>query len=75
MIRYGGASLPGDASRRQFAGVCLLCGVGFTMSFFIGNLAFEGRGAAYGTQLKLGVLCGSLIAALCGVVLLWKKAR
>ena len=75
MIRYGGASLPGDASRRQFAGVCLLCGVGFTMSFFIGNLAFEGRGAAYGTQLKLGVLCGSLIAALCGVVLLWKRAR
>ena len=75
MIRYGGASLPGDASRRQFAGVCLLCGVGFTMSLFIGNLAFEGRGADYGTQLKIGVLCGSLVAALSGVVLLWKKVR
>lgn len=70
IVRLAGASFPAGASGRQFFAVCLLCGVGFTMSLFIGGLAFEGQGAVYETQLKLGVLGGSLVSALLGVALL-----
>ena len=70
-----GARLPSEATWRQVLGVCLLCGIGFTMSLFIGGLAFEGRDPAYETRVKLGVLFGSLIAALAGVALLWAKPR
>jgi Na+:H+ antiporter, NhaA family len=75
LIRLAGAELPAGASTRQFFGVCVLCGVGFTMSLFIGALAFEGRGGDYETQVKLGVLCGSLIAGVAGTLLLLGSAR
>ncbi len=76
MIRFVGASLPSGASWTQLFAVCLLCGVGFTMSLFIGGLAFEGQAAALETQLKLGVLGGSLLAALLGVAaMLWATPR
>jgi Na+:H+ antiporter, NhaA family len=68
------APMPAGASKRQLLGVCLLCGVGFTMSLFIGSLAFEGLAAAYETQVKLGVLLGSCVAALLGVAVLWPSA-
>ena len=67
LIRFAGAQLPAQSSWAQFFGVCALCGVGFTMSLFIGSLAFEGMGAGYAVQVKLGVLGGSVIAALVGV--------
>ncbi len=70
LIRFTGASLPEGASWRQFLAVALLCGIGFTMSLFIGELAFDGQDAAYDTQVKLGVIAGSLIAGLLGVALL-----
>jgi NhaA family Na+:H+ antiporter len=70
LIRFTGASLPAQASTRQFFGVCVLCGIGFTMSLFIGGLAFAGQDAAYETQVKLGVLGGSLIAGVLGSLLL-----
>ena len=70
MIRFVGARVPSGASWTQFFAVCLLCGVGFTMSLFIGGLAFEGLGAAFETQLKLGVLGGSVLAALLGVAVM-----
>ncbi len=70
LIRFAGAQLPAAARWAQFFGVCLLCGVGFTMSLFIGGLAFEGQGADYDTQLKLGVLCGSILSGLLGTVVL-----
>mgnify|MGYP000629654803 CR=1 FL=1 len=70
IVKLAGASLPAGASTRQFFAVCLLCGVGFTMSLFIGGLAFEGQDPAYETQLKLGVLGGSLVSALLGVALM-----
>ena len=71
LIRYGGARLPAGADWRQFFGVCVLCGIGFTMSLFIGSLAFEAQGAALDTQLKLGVLVGSLLSGvLCSLILL-----
>ena len=45
----------------QFFGVCVLCGIGFTMSLFIGGLAFEGQPRDYELKLKLGVICGSFL--------------
>ena len=75
MLRFGGASLPVDASTRQFFGVCVLCGIGFTMSLFIGGLAFSGQGLEYETQVKLGVLGGSLVAGLLGAALLLSAPR
>ncbi len=70
MIRFTNARLPDQANWMQFFGVCVLCGVGFTMSLFIGGLAFEGQGAAFDTQLKLGVLAGSIISGIVGSLIL-----
>ena len=70
LIRFAGAQLPAQSSWPQFFGVCALCGVGFTMSLFIGSLAFEGMGAGYAVQVKLGVLGGSVVATLIGVSIL-----
>ena len=70
LIRFTGTALPAGATWRQFFGVCVLCGIGFTMSLFIGGLAFAGQGAGYETQVKLGVLCGSVVAGVLGAALL-----
>ena len=75
MLRSGLAAAPAGASNLQLFGVCLLCGIGFTMSLFIGGLAFEGLDAVYETKLKLGVLAGSLLSALAGVAILVAAAR
>lgn len=69
------AELPTGANRWQFFGVCVLCGIGFTMSLFIGGLAFEGQGAEYDTQVKLGVLGGSCIAGVLGTFILIRAER
>ena len=70
MIRVAGASLPAKASWLQFLGVCVLCGVGFTMSLFIGTLAFEGLDPVYELQLKIGVLTGSALSGVVGCLIL-----
>jgi NhaA family Na+:H+ antiporter len=64
------AKLPEGASWPQFYGVCLLCGIGFTMSLFIGTLAFEDQELAYQTTVKLGVMIGSIASALLAVTVL-----
>ena len=69
-MKATGASLPAQADLRQFFGVCVLCGIGFTMSLFIGGLAFAGQDAAYETQVKIGVLGGSLVSGVLGALLL-----
>ena len=73
LIRFGGGELPARASWMQFFGVCVLCGVGFTMSLFIGSLAFEGAHAMYEAQVKLGVLLGSLLSAVLATALLLRS--
>ena len=70
MVRLAGAKWPSGAGRRQFVAMCVLCGIGFTMSLFIGGLAFEDLSANHQTQLKIGVLAGSLLAALLGSALM-----
>lgn len=74
LIRFGGAKLPEGANWWQFGGVAALCGVGFTMSLFIGSLAYEGAGAAYAAQVKIGVLLGSLLSAMLALALLLRAA-
>jgi NhaA family Na+:H+ antiporter len=70
LVRLTGARLPEGAGWRQFLAIALLCGIGFTMSLFIGGLAFDGQDPRYEVQVKLGVLAGSLVSALLGVALL-----
>ncbi len=64
MIRGGLARLPEGMSMTALYGVAILCGIGFTMSLFIGTLAFEAPQAA--AQVRLGVIVGSLVAAAVG---------
>ena len=66
--KLGLAVRPKDASWSQLYGVALLCGIGFTMSLFIGGLAFGD--AAQGDAVKIGVLLGSLASALSGWLVL-----
>ncbi len=70
MVRGGLAARPAGASWLQCFGVAVLCGIGFTMSLFIGGLAFEGLDPAYEIRLKVGVLAGSLLSALAGTAVL-----
>jgi NhaA family Na+:H+ antiporter len=60
------AKLPEGATWTQLYGVSILCGIGFTMSLFIGSLAFENVTGQYFEQIKLGVLISSVLAAAFG---------
>ncbi|SDX70129.1 sodium/proton antiporter, NhaA family [Pseudomonas syringae] len=68
-IRAGLARLPDGSNWGQLYGVAALCGIGFTMSLFIGALAFPGTPELV-DEVKVGVLIGSLLSALLGVVVL-----
>jgi NhaA family Na+:H+ antiporter len=60
---------PGNATWPQIYGVSLLAGIGFTMSLFIGGLAFPGRPELV-DEVKIGVLAGSILSALAGFLVL-----
>jgi NhaA family Na+:H+ antiporter len=68
-VRLGIADRPERATALQFYGIALLTGLGFTMSLFIGTLAFEDEATM--AQIRLGVLLGSLLSAVvaCAVLL------
>ncbi|MBR1156675.1 Na+/H+ antiporter NhaA [Bradyrhizobium sp. JYMT SZCCT0428] len=68
-IRIGVAALPANASWTQFYGVAVLCGIGFTMSLFIGLLAFP-TSQELQDAVKIGVLAGSMVSAAVGAALL-----
>jgi len=72
-VRTGFGRKPEGASWAQIYGLALLCGIGFTMSLFIGGLAFDD--AARGVQVRLGVLVGSILSALVGAALLKEAGR
>jgi len=67
-VKLGIAVRPTNASWMQVYGVALLCGIGFTMSLFIGGLAFTGPEQA--DDVKIGVLMGSLLSAILGYAIL-----
>ena len=74
-IRMKIVNLPSGASWQSFASVCVICGIGFTVSMFIADLSYAGLGTEGAMELgqaKLGVLLGSVISALLGSFLLNK---
>ena len=73
-VRLKLVSLPAGTTWKAFASVCVICGIGFTVSMFIADLSYAGieGGEALLSQAKLGVLSGSVLAALLGCLLLNK---
>jgi len=71
VIGTGLARKPEGSSWAMLYGVALLCGVGFTMSLFIGSLAFEHGGFSQGAALRIGVISGSIASAFCGWLVLY----
>ncbi len=60
--------MPKNVSWNHMYGIAVLCGVGFTMSLFIGGLAFEQTGANYAAQERLGILLGSFLSAVWAII-------
>ena len=71
--RSGLARLPADISWPQLAGVAWLTGIGFTMSLFIGGLAFDN--AALLNEVRLGVIAGSIASAIAGCMIIAAASR
>ncbi|PKE32622.1 Na+/H+ antiporter NhaA [Rahnella sp. AA] len=69
-LKLGITRLPSGISFGQISAVSVLCGIGFTMSIFIGSLAFALRDPALLTYAKMGILMGSVASALLGYALL-----
>jgi NhaA family Na+:H+ antiporter len=72
--RLGIARLPFGIGWWQVYGMALIAGIGFTMSLFVGELAFRGKGALI-AEVKIGVLAGSLLSAIAGVAVLLLAPR
>jgi len=73
MVRLKCAVLPEGATWRQFYATGVVAGIGFTMSLFIGGLAFSDP--AQQVEMRLAVLVGSLLSGLAGGILLWMSSN
>ena len=72
-IKCNIVQLPKGCNWNSFIAVCMLCGIGLTVSIFIADLSYAplgADGAAMLSQAKLGILCGSMLAAIAGCILL-----
>ncbi len=67
-VKLGLAKLPEGATWQQLYGVGCLCGIGFTMSLFIGGLAFSGATPAFDE--RIGIIAGSLVSGIIGYLVL-----
>lgn len=71
LVVYAGlVKLPDGVSWSQMFGVAVLCGIGFTMSLFVGSLAFAEGGGGYARIDRLGILVGSGLSAVIGFCIL-----
>ena len=68
-IKLGWAEMPNKSNWMSFYGVSVLTGIGFTMSLFVGNLAFA-NSPEFSDGVKIGVLSGSLLSTLVGYFVL-----
>jgi len=68
-------TLPDEISWLSLYGTALLCGIGFTMSLFVGSLAFEESGVNQLFDERLGIIIGSLLSGLLGFVVLNKSLK
>lgn len=71
MVKLKLASLPRDLNLKHIYGCAMLCGVGFTMSLFIGGLAFQETGIDQMFDERVGILAGSLVSAILGYLALY----
>ena len=71
-IKLGLVQLPQGSNWSSFASVCMLCGIGLTVSIFIADLSYAslGDGTTLLSEAKLGILCGSMLSAIAGCLLL-----
>jgi len=70
ILKFGIAQMPRHVNWGQLFGVSLLCGIGFTMSLFIGSLAFGGMSNPLAGLDRLGILTGSILSAVVGFFVL-----
>ena len=76
VVQAGFARLPPGASWLQIYGISVLCGIGFTMSLFVGSLAFEHLPRTdYLIANRIGILTGSLVAAVAGYAVLLAASK
>jgi|TARA_B110000879_G_scaffold50622_1_gene71539 NhaA family Na+:H+ antiporter len=71
-VKLSFAKLPEGMNWASLYGTAALCGIGFTMSLFIGSLAFEGSGHNMFFDERLGIVIGSLVSGLFGYLILYK---
>ncbi|MCC9004683.1 Na+/H+ antiporter NhaA [Pseudomonas putida] len=69
------AALPEGAGWGQILGVAILCGIGFTMSLFVGSLAFAPGSSDYAGMDRMGILTGSFFAAVIGYAVIAMASR
>lgn len=69
-IKCGLTKLPSGMSMLSMYGIALLCGIGFTMSLFIGSLAFDTSVGSLPFDERLGIIAGSLVSACVGYIVL-----
>ena len=72
-VKAGLTQLPDHVNWIHVYGVAMLCGVGFTMSLFIGSLAFENTGVNLLFDERLGIIVGSLMSAAAGYFVLHRS--
>jgi len=72
LIKLGWVEMTQKPVWLQYYGVSLLCGIGFTMSLFLGTLSFEKvpNSHTYLAEVRLGVIVGSLVSGVCGAIVL-----
>ncbi len=75
IIKTGLAKLPEGANWGQVLGLAILCGIGFTMSLFVGSLAFIPDVSEFSGMDRVGILTGSVLAALLGFAVCYLSSR
>jgi NhaA family Na+:H+ antiporter len=73
LVKLRITAMPAGATWTMIYGIALLCGIGFTMSLFIGTLAYDS--AARAADVRLGVIVGSLLSATVGYLVLSRAVR
>ena len=73
-VKTGAAQMPDNSSWLSLYGVSVLTGIGFTMSLFVGNLAFV-ENNQYIDGVKIGVLAGSLLSTIVGYFVLLSTSK
>lgn len=70
LVKSGMAKIPENTIWQEIYGVAILCGIGFTMSLFLGTLAFTSVDPVYLIEVRLGVLIGSVLSGVIGAMML-----